>query len=100
MNQTEGYVLSQEADQDLDDIFDFTEEKYGFDQAIEYLSGLKETFKMIVKNSEIGKRREEIKVGLRGFVKSSHIIFYRIDGTFIRIVRVLHGSRDLPKWIE
>lgn len=30
---------------------------------------------------------------------NSHIIFYRICTDHIRIVRVLHGSRDLPQFL-
>lgn len=30
--------LSKEADQDLEEIFDFTQSKFGFDQAVSYLT--------------------------------------------------------------
>lgn len=33
-----GYKLSQEADQDLEDIFDYTSAKFGTGQAVQYLS--------------------------------------------------------------
>jgi len=34
------------------------------------------------------------KIAVRGF--PNHLIFYRIDGQIILIVRVIHGARDLP----
>ena len=39
------YVLSDEADNDLNDIFDYTEQEHGFDQAILYLTLLKHSSK-------------------------------------------------------
>ena len=38
------YKLSESADQDLEDIFDYTEVEFGMDQAISYLSDLEIVF--------------------------------------------------------
>ncbi|MFT7032971.1 MAG: toxin ParE1/3/4 [Cyclobacteriaceae bacterium] len=94
------YELSDEADQDIEEIFDFTESNFGFDQAVEYLSKLEGVINQLVENPEIGRTRNEIKVGLRSFPKSSHVIFYRILTDRIRIVRVIHGSKDLPNFLK
>ncbi|MDX9789405.1 MAG: type II toxin-antitoxin system RelE/ParE family toxin [Candidatus Kapabacteria bacterium] len=45
----------------------------------------------------MGGTRNEIKESLYSFPKDNHIIFYRILDDHIRIVRVLHGSRDIPE---
>ena len=93
------YELAPMAAQDVEDIFDYTEGEYGFDQAVDYVSGLEELFQGLVENPEMGKARNEIKAGLRSFPKGQHIIFYRILDKHIRIVRVLHASRDLTKFL-
>jgi len=93
------YELSTKADHDIDDIFDYTEKEFGFDQAVKYVSELEPVFQLIANYPKSGKKRDEIKIGLRSFPISSHIIFYRIFKHKIRIVRVLHGSRDLPNFI-
>lgn len=36
------YELSKEADKDIEDIFDYTEDKFGADQAIVYVMGFEE----------------------------------------------------------
>lgn len=95
-----GYELSQYADQDLEEIFGYTAAEYGFDQAAIYLTELEQFFRALVLNAETGKARYEVKAGLRCFAKSSRIIFYSIDNQVIRVVRVLHGSSDLPRWID
>lgn len=94
----EFYVLSEIADKDLEEIFDYTMNKFGFDQAEKYLLQIDEIFKMLMKNPESGKQRNEIKEGLYSFPKDNHVIFYRILEDHIRIVRVLHGSRDIPNY--
>mgnify|MGYP003611575179 FL=1 len=92
------YILSEIADKDLEDIFDLTFDEFGFDQAEKYLLEIEEIFQNLIINPQIGKKRDEIKQGLYSFPKDNHIIFYRILDNHIRIVRVLHGSRDIPKY--
>lgn len=92
------YILSEIADKDLEDIFDYTFDEFGFDQAEKYLLEIEEIFQNLIVNPQIGKNRDEIKQGLYSFPKDNHIIFYRILDNHIRIVRVLHGSRDIPKY--
>ncbi len=94
----ENYKLSPAADKDLDEIFDYTEEEFGIDQAAKYLTELEEVFIQLFQNPLIGRTRNEIKRGLRNFVKSSHVVFYRPMKSHVRIVRVLHGSRDFVRF--
>jgi len=95
-----GYKLALQADQDLVDIYDFGNYKFGANQANKYLLKLDVCFLKLVEIPRIGKSRNEIKQGLRSFPIDSHVIFYRIMTDHIRIVRVLHCSRDIPKLFE
>lgn len=91
------YILSPEADDDLDQIFDYTEKEFGYKQAVIYLSECEIQFNKLANNPTIGRERPEIRPELYSFPYQSHIIFYRIMQDHIRIVRVIHGSRDIPK---
>ncbi len=44
----------------------------------------------------IGRRRDDLAPGLRTSAEGSYIICYRVIDDGIEVVRVLHGSRDLP----
>jgi len=92
------YILSEIADKDLEDIFDYTLDEFGFNQAERYLLELEKCFQNLLLNPQSGKKRDEIKKGLYSFPNGNHIIFYRILDHQIKIVRVLHGSRDIPKY--
>jgi len=93
------YHLSIAVEQDIGEIYDYGVYRFGMDQAVKYLMELDLVFTQIVKNPDLGKKRDEIKVGLRSLPKNSHVIFYRLLEDSIRIVRVLHGSRDLIKFL-
>jgi toxin ParE1/3/4 len=91
------YELSPEAAQDLSDIFDYTEMEFGLDQAVKYLKDLEHCFIQLCGNPSIGRERSEIREALYSFLSQSHVVFYRILNDRLRVVRVLHGSRDLPR---
>jgi len=94
------YILSQKTQEDIDEIYDFGSRKFGENQALDYLITLRSYFQLLLKNPYIGKQRNGIKEGLYSFPCASHIIFYGIFSSNIRIVRVLHGSRDFIKFLK
>ncbi len=94
------YILSKKTQEDIDAIYEFGVLQFGEDQALNYLIELRAHFELLLKNPEIGKKRKEIKDGLYSLPYASHIIFYRILKNHLRIVRVLHGSRDLRKFLK
>ena len=91
------YELSEAADQDIQDIYEYAEREYGADQAEAYTLELEIFLDRLVRNPKMGKQRDEIRSGLRSFPKGHHIIFYRILSDRIRVVRVLHSRRDLTR---
>ena len=93
------YVLSADADQDLGDIFNYTADEFGFDQAVNYLTGIDRCLNGLCDNPKLCRERGEIRESLCSLSHESHVIFYRILKDHIRIVRILHGGRDLPKFL-
>jgi len=93
------YELTLEADNDLQDIYDYTAEQFGAEQATKYLMGLEDLFYILCHHPQSGRMRNEIRKGVRSISYVSHIVFYRVIERHIRIVRILHASRDLPKFL-
>jgi toxin ParE1/3/4 len=92
------YLLSPAAQADLEQIWDYTHDRWGIDQAEEYLRELQRAIERAAANPQIGRAWEEIRPGYRKLVAGSHVLFYRV-GTegVIDVVRVLHQRMDVDR---
>ena len=45
---------------------------------------------------EMGRSREELAPGLRSVTAGNYLLFYQPIDDGILVIRVAHGSRDLP----
>ncbi len=89
-------ILRQEAIDDLNNIWEYTFEKWSETQADKYYAMLKLSCMEIGKNPEIGKEFFEINKNLLGLHSGRHIIFYQfIDDYEIEVIRILHERMDL-----
>jgi toxin ParE1/3/4 len=48
----------------------------------------------------IGQSRDDLQSGLRCFVVSPYVVYYRPVKSTIEVIRVLHGARDISNLIE
>jgi len=89
-------VFRQEAIEDLNHIWTYTNEKWSEKQADQYYSALELACRQIGENPEIGKSYHGVRSGLLGLRTGKHIIFYQvISGLEIEIIRILHVQMDL-----
>jgi toxin ParE1/3/4 len=86
---------TQEAESDLEEIWLYSFEKWNEEQADRYYDQLIEGIDKLLDNPELGKSRATIRNGYRSIHIGSHLIYYRVEGDDIRIIRVLH-ERMLP----
>ena len=94
-----GYKLSALAEQQLEEILEFTEDRFGPDQTDAYALGLQKTFELLAEFPGIGSTQSaaEIKRTWLCFRFQSHHIFYaqNEDGTGVLIEALVHVSRNL-----
>ena len=88
------YELAAAAEADLAAIADYTIETFGIEQARRYRDGLMTAFQTLAETPRLGRDASHIRRGYRRFEHRSHTIFYRITGTGVRVMRVLHKSMD------
>ncbi len=81
--------ISQEADQDLEDIFDYTLAAYGLEHAVKYVSSFDDIFDALSNNPALDRERSEVRPGLRSLIKEHLIIFYLPVDDRIRIVCII-----------
>lgn len=94
------YTLSPRAKQDIADIQKYTNEKWGNEQAKQYITLLRNKIRMLAKNPDLGKNRDDVKEGYRSFPEGQHIIFYRQVKDKIEILGIPHQSMDVLPHFE
>jgi toxin ParE1/3/4 len=63
--------------------------------AFSFLDAVDQRAALYASEPELGEDCSDLKQDLRRFVVKGHILFYRV-ATDVEIVRVIHGSRDIP----
>jgi toxin ParE1/3/4 len=97
--------FSASATRDMEEIDDYTVDRWGEVQAIRYLDQLQSCCSRIARNPLLGRQCSEIFPGLRRFEHAKHVIFYSQQDSDVFIWRILHESmvpgihirRELPE---
>lgn len=88
--------FSAAAADDLNDIWDYTTEEWGIDQAERYTDGIQDICNSLAR----GEKHGYIVDIREGYLKRSvgrHFIFYRTTDTGISVTRILHQSMDVQR---
>lgn len=89
----EEYRLSPAAQDDLDEIWDYTAETWSPEQAESYLRGLGERLLALCDHPEMARERSEVDPPVRLHPYRSHLIIYRIEGDHLAIIRIVHNRQ-------
>ena len=87
-------ALTPQAAADLEEIRQYTAERFGEDQARRYLRGLREAFEQLASHPDTGR---EIATGseIRCWIHQGHYrVLYRERGDRLEIGRVIHTARE------
>ena len=89
--------LTATAQRDLDDIWDYIA-AHNLDAADRVIDKIDLVSHQIARLPNIGTTSDELSPGLRQFPVRpyEYVLFYRPIDNGIRLIRVLHGRRDLP----
>lgn len=61
-----------------------------------YADHVFERAKELLIHPDLGRPRPEVHQGVRSLLGRNHLIFYRVRSDVIEVLRILHGSMDLP----
>ena len=93
--------ISTEALSDLEEIWIYTLKKWSKEQADRYYSLLIDDIEFLQSNYYTGKSAEYIRPGYRVSFVKSHIIYYKIvDDQKLEVIRILHQSVNIAKWLQ
>ena len=89
-------IVRQEAINDLNNIWNYTNEKWSENKADKYYETLKFACKEIGINPDLGRQYVGISKNLFGFKSGKHIVFYQlVSEVEIEIIIILHERMDL-----
>jgi toxin ParE1/3/4 len=91
------YVLSPRAQFDIDEIWDYTADQWGVDQANRYTRDIQAAIEAVAQDPRSGRSCDEIHAGYFRVSVGSHVVFYRVEVAHIRVARILHQRRDFRR---
>lgn len=86
--------ISTVAQQDLENIYQYSVSEWGAHRAELYLSNIKAQLVALSDNPKIGRERPDLLGNTRIVLVGHHIIFYLITEQTLQILRVLHERQD------
>jgi toxin ParE1/3/4 len=87
------------AELDLLQVWVYVAER-NFPAAEKLLARIEATVELLAKQPMMGERIDRISPGLRRFSVGEYVVAYRPLEDGIRLLRVVHGSRDFQRLIE
>lgn len=94
------FLIRPKAEEDLRDIGRYTRNTWGREQTRRYLRAIHEKLGKLSENPKIGTARDEIAEGYRSARVGHHLVFYRVEGETVIVVRILHESMDLQRRLD
>lgn len=95
------YVLSPAARADVEQIWDYTCDRWDDKQAEKYVREIQRAIDRVVDSPEIGRACDEVRPGYRKHAVGAHTLYYRIAGVeMIDVVRILHQRMDVDRHLD
>lgn len=90
---------------DVDEAIDYYDQQGGGELALRFIASLERAYGAIGRDPKSGSPRYAHELSLPGLRtwplrRFPHLVFYVERSDSIDILRVLHGERDLPRWLR
>lgn len=89
--------LSPAARGDLESIWRYTADTWGVDQAHHYTDALFRAFDELARRPELGSPCDHIRQGYRRRRVGEHMIYFRVTGYGVAVIRILHARMDAAR---
>ena len=96
-----GHRLAPQAETDLEDIAFYVFVQSGsLDIADRLIEAITERFSLLGTHPRAGRRRDDLRMGMRAFPVGEYLVLYRTESDDVLIQRVVRSSRDLGALFE
>ncbi len=92
-------IVSGEAKADLVEIFLYIAQD-NLGAAHRTHSRFEETLRTIASQPKIGRARDELIPGVRSLASGNYVVYYREMKAAVRVLRILHGARDIQQLFQ
>ncbi len=93
-------VFSPQAHADLDEIWDYTADRWDIEQADVYVRGLVLACGAVASGARRGRNAGDIRPGYFKLAVVSHVVYYREINGIMDVVRILHQQMDASRHLE
>lgn len=90
-------IVSPRAGGDIDDIYDYTESRWGEDQAEDYPSGTRQALQEACRGTRKGKSIDHIRKGAMSLSFRSHYLIYQEKAASLILIRILHQRMNIGR---
>jgi len=94
MSSRRRLTLTDQARADFEDILLHSQTTWGVRQKDAYKRLIDQALKRIARFPELGRRREDLGVDVRGYPAGRHLIVYRLESNGVTVVRLTHQRMD------
>jgi toxin ParE1/3/4 len=91
------FVLSPRAKADLEEIWDYTVAHWSLKQAEVYIRQIQVAIETVAAKPSLARSCETVRAGYWKYPAGSHVIFFRLTGESIDVVRILHNRMDFEQ---
>lgn len=91
------YHLAPAAQRDLEDVFDYTVERWGPVQAMRYAERIVAACADLADAPERAQRCDHVRPGYRRRAVEQHVIYFQATAYGIAVIRILHQRMDVNK---
>ena len=92
--------LTEAAVADLQSIAEYTRDSWGSAQEQIYLESLWSRFEEILDDPAKWRGRPDLFPGCQIATQARHVILFRVQGSTLQIVRILHSSMDFQRHVR
>jgi toxin ParE1/3/4 len=90
-------VFSPKAEADINHIYDYTEERWGYEKAEAYTFELRDACQMLAQGHRHGKSVDGVARKYLMLRHNAHFIIYRQAGHRITVIRILHQRMNVRR---
>jgi toxin ParE1/3/4 len=94
-------LVSPQIEAELDDVWLYiANESASPDVADRIVDAIVEHFALLSKHPHLGRKRDDLRRGLRSMTVGSYVVIYRLQGSDVFVLHVLHGRRDITQIVR